>query len=209
MKTNSLLTTILYALLIGLITLAGWKACELKKEKSVQAREQAELSRDLGYVTEGDEPSSTYSDSTLENRTRTDVVAPSTQSGIEGDDTAPSTSTTPAPAKSKKPPVVARTDDDDDAPVVKKSNRVRDLDTDKDRKKYAVIAGSFRVMDNARDLMEELVKKGFRNAEVGKFNRGAFGCAIAVQTDSKKEADQALAKLKAKGYKDAFIKERK
>lgn len=222
MKTDNLLSTLLYGLLIGLICLAGWKACEMKKEKAAQAREQAELSRDLGYVSNDSvgTPSSTYADGSAENPTSTEVSKPSatttSPSGIEGDEpksAKPTTSSTPTTAKSAtaKPPVVAKTSDDDeaDAPKTSKKSRdaVRDLDTDS--KRYAVIAGSFTQMANARKLMEELVKKGFHDAEVGRFNRGKFGCAIADQTDNKSTADAVLAKLKAKGYKDAFIKERK
>lgn len=219
MKTDNLLSTLLYGLLIGLICLAGWKACEMKKEKAAQAREQAELSRDLGYVSNDSlgTPSSTYADGSAENPTSTEVSKPAvttvSPSGIEGEVSKPTTSSTPTTSKSAatKPPVVAKTSDDDeaDAPKTAKKSRdaVRDLDTDS--KKYAVIAGSFTQMANARKLMEELVKKGFHDAEVGRFNKGKFGCAIADQTDNKKTADAVLAKLKAKGYKDAFIKERK
>lgn len=218
MKTNNLLTFILYGLLIGLITLAGWKACEMKKEKALQAREQAELSRDLGYDSSDSIESvgSTYADGSSDNPTKTEIATPTTSSnGIENDEPKTSGSkpvTSSAPTASKpaaKPPVVAKTDDDD-APTktsVKKSNAVRDLDVDS--KKYAVIAGSFTQIANARKMMEELVKKGFDQAEVGKFNRGKYGCAIADQTDSRKTAEAVLAKLKAKGFKDAFIKTRK
>ncbi len=210
MKTNSLLTVILYGLLIGLITLAGWKACEMKKEKAFQAREQAELSKDLGYVANDSIGSvgSTYADGSTDNATKTAISTPTT-SGIEGE--TPKTTTASQPVTSStptaKPPVVAKTDDDVEKTTSKKGGKVRDLDVDS--KKYTVIAGSFTQMANARTMMEDLVKKGFQQAEVGRFNRGKFGCAIADQTDSRKTADAVLAKLKAKGFKDAFIKTRK
>jgi hypothetical protein len=49
-------------------------------------------------------------------------------------------------------------------------------------------------------------KKGYTDAEVGRFNRGAYACAIAKRTDSKSEADKAVAKLKQQGFKDSFVK---
>lgn len=42
MKTNSLLTYLLYALLATLIIAAGFKACQMQKEKQLKAQEEAE-----------------------------------------------------------------------------------------------------------------------------------------------------------------------
>ncbi|MCY7328841.1 MAG: hypothetical protein LH618_09850, partial [Saprospiraceae bacterium] len=64
MKTNSLLTYLLYALLVALIAILGYKACQMKKDKADKAREEAELQktlRDMGYATDSTATGSSYS----------------------------------------------------------------------------------------------------------------------------------------------------
>ena len=50
MKTNSLLTYLLYALLFALIAVLGYKACQMKKEKADKLREEAELQKTLREI---------------------------------------------------------------------------------------------------------------------------------------------------------------
>ena len=55
MRTNNLLTYVLYALLGLLILIAGYKACEMKKAQALQDKENAEFQqqmRDMGYTEE-------------------------------------------------------------------------------------------------------------------------------------------------------------
>jgi cell division septation protein DedD len=214
MKTNNLLTYILYSLLIGLVMMAGYKACQLKQDKALQAKESADMSKalqDLGYA-ESDSTGSThsedgsYKDGSAEADTKTTTGGgakiSNDKSGIEGDEEV----TKPVTSSTKGKPLVADTQED----AKPSRTKVRDLDAEgSNSPKYMVLAGTFTIMDNAREQMESLVKKGFEEAEVGKFNRGKFACAIAKRTNSLSEAKSVMAKLKAKGFKDALVKERK
>jgi cell division septation protein DedD len=214
MKTDNLLTYILYALLAGLTLVAGQKACQLKQDKATQAKESTEMSKaleELGYSENDSTGTShsnegTYKDGTAENATKTTTGGgqkiSNDKAGIEGDDE----ETKPVTASTKGKTLVADTEED----AKPSRTKVRDLDAEgSNSPKYMVLAGTFTVMDNAREQMESLVKKGFEEAEVGKFNRGKFACAIAKRTNSLSEAKAVMAKLKAKGFKDALVKERK
>jgi cell division septation protein DedD len=215
MKTDKLLTYVLYALLGGLVIVAGQKACKLKEDKAMQAKESSDMSKalqELGYsendstgggTTHSDD--GTYKDGTAENATKTatgggEKITNAAKNGIEvEEETKPVTSSTTSKS-------IAAKSEDDDAPS---KTKVRDLDSEgSDSPKYMVLAGTFTKMDNAREQMETLVKKGFQEAEVGKFNRGKFACAIAKRTNSLSEAKAVMAKLKAKGFKDAIVKSR-
>jgi cell division septation protein DedD len=214
MKTDKLLTYILYALLGGLVIVAGQKACKLKEDKAMQAKESSDMSKalqELGYSETDSTGTShsddgTYKDGTAENATKTATgggkITNNTKSGIEGDEE----EIKPVTSSTKGKTLVADTEDD----AKPSRTKVRDLDAEgSNSPKYMVLAGTFTVMDNAREQMESLVKKGFEEAEVGKFNRGKFACAIAKRTNSLSEAKAVMAKLKAKGFKDALVKERK
>jgi cell division septation protein DedD len=214
MKTNNLLTYLLYALLAGLVLVIGQKACKMKQDKAIMAKESAEMSgalRELGY-TENDSTSSThgegtYKDGSAETQTQTTTgggaKVSNDKAGIEGEEE----ETKPVTASTKSKPLVADTEEE---PAKPSRTKVRDLDAEgSDSPRFMVLAGTFTVMDNAREQMEALVKKGFEEAEVGKFNRGKFACAIAKRTNSLADAKACMAKLKAKGFKDALVKERK
>jgi cell division septation protein DedD len=215
MKTDKLLTYILYALLAGLVVVAGQKACKLKEDKAMQAKESSDMSKalqELGYSETDSTGTShsedgTYKDGTSENVTKTttgggEKIANNANSGIEGDEE----SLKPVTSSTKSKPVAADSEEDSKPSRTK----VRDLDAEgSNSPKFMVLAGTFTVMDNAREQMELLVKKGFEEAEVGKFNRGKYACAIAKRTNSLSEAKAVMAKLKAKGFKDALVKGRK
>lgn len=206
MKTNSLLTYVLYALLLGLILVAGYKACEIRQEQTNRQKENAELDqvmRDLGY--NGDTTASGSSYLGADSMAKT-TPPPSSQkqqpkvsaTGIENDGPAPqtqskkvespttaakpttTTSTTPkSPGLSGKPPVSSG--------------------------RYYVVTGSFDYVENARDAMETLVKAGYRNAEVKKFT-AARAHVVALRTNDRAAADRAVAKLRTEGYPDAYVK---
>jgi cell division septation protein DedD len=211
MNSKNLLSTLLYALIGLLLVVVGYKACQIRKEKDAVAAETEKFDqqlRDMGYTesgpagdttTEGSafvsEKGATYRDGAQENPTTT-KSAPVSSEGIESD--APK-SPAKSPAKTTEQVV------DEEGQKVS----VSDLDSEMgmtDKPKYMVITGSFKQLANARKAMEQLVKKGYTDAEVGRFNRGAYACAIAKRTDSKSEADKAVAKLKQQGFKDSFVK---
>lgn len=202
MKTNSLLTYVLYALLLGLILVAGYKACEIRQEQTKRQKENAELDqvmRNLGYADDTTATGSSYLGPDSATQTTPPATAapkqqtPSVSStGIERDDPAPqtqpkkdaakpttTTTTTKSPGLSGKPPVSSG--------------------------RYYVITGSFDYMENARDAMETLVKAGYRNAEVKKFTP-ARAHVVALRTNDRAAADRAVEKLRSEGYSDAYVK---
>lgn len=204
-SNNNPLTLVLYALLAGLLLAVGYKACQMKKEKALTQQNEAEMQqalRDLGYTDddstgtsassghatdeEADKASARYKDGTAENKTSTDVVQPQTH----------------ATETDSKKAATINTEDEEG-----KSVKVVDLDNSSDSSpQYLVITGSFTKLAGARVEMEKLVKMGYTEAEVGKFNRGKFACAIALRTDDLAAAKSTVAKLKAKGFKTAFVK---
>jgi cell division septation protein DedD len=210
MNSKDLLSYLLYALIAMLLVVVGYKGCQVQKEKAQAALDNAKLDqelRDMGYVGTDSTGSAfvgadgttaaTYRDGAQESPT-TAGVAPATNStattGIE---------TEPATSKSAE-----STETDEEGKKV----RVSDLDNEygmRDKPKYMVITGSFRQLANARKSMESLVKKGYTDAEVGRFNRGAYACAIAKRTDSKSDAQALAKKLKGAGFPDAFVKAKK
>lgn len=210
MNSNNLQTYLLVALLIGLICVAGYKACEIKRDQEQMAKEQAEYQqslRDLGYL-QGDSTGSQYSgeDSAYTDRTPASPAPAPTVSkdGIEDDGyTAPATkqpaakepttSTVTPPAASAQP---------------YSSDRIRDLDNETaDDGRYRVVAGSFTKLEGARREMERLIKMGFRDAEVGRYNRGKYAVVIVKRTNDLNEANRIADQLGRKGV-DATVIDR-
>jgi SPOR domain len=218
MNSKNLLSTLLYALIGLLVVVVGYKACQIRKEADAKKLEDSRFSqqlRDMGYVdtdsaaagsayvseTGAAANGATYPDGAKESTTST-APAPVTNSasGIEG---AAATST--AKGADSSP---GKQEVDEEGQKV----RVTDIDAEfgmVDKPKYMVITGSFRKLANARKSMEALVKKGYTNAEVGRFNRGTFACAIAKRSDSLKDAQAFAKKLKGQGFPDAFVKTKK
>ena len=204
MNSKNLLSTLLYALIGLLLLVVGYKACQIRKDKEAANLENDRFNqqlRDMGYVAQdtsssayvSDQTKPTYADGAVENTTTT---APATHgSGIETDN--------------PKPEVKTTTDvTDEEGQKV----RVSDLDAEYgmvDKPKYMVITGSFRQLANARKSMEALVKKGYNDAEVGRFNKGTYACAIAKRTNSLNDANSLVKKLKGQGFNDAFVKTKK
>jgi predicted transcriptional regulator len=211
MNSKNLLSYLLYALIGLLLAAVGYKGCQVQKEKAQAALENQQLDqqlRDMGYVG-GDSTGSafvgadgtsaaTYRDGAQESATTTGGgVAPATNStatkGIEAEPATTSSTSTETDEEGKKV-------------------RVSDLDSEmgmRDKPKHMVITGSFRQLANARKSMEALVKKGYTDAEVGRFNRGTYACAIAKRTDDLNAANALAKKLKGLGFKDAFVKSKK
>jgi cell division septation protein DedD len=227
MRTNTIFTYALYVALAILVTVAGYKACQMKSKQSAKAQEEAELNQrlqELGYVKPDNktEESSAY----LGDRGAEAGSVPSgTPEGIEYTDPAPGT---PQPAVTDKPAVRQQNSDlkpavptvQKPAPVSTKPATVVTEDPMPQRPvsapkpaaptgptgKYLVVTGSFSVMDNARDEMETLIKMGYVNAEIRKF-KPTFATVIALRTNDRKKADAEVAKLKSKGYAGAYVRQ--
>ena len=226
MRTNTIFTYALYAALALLISLAGYKACQMKSEQSAKAQEEAELEQrlqELGYV----QPDTTAEESSayLGDQGAEAGSAPAgTPEGIEYTDPVPSTpkpaaTNKPAPKQQNSAPQTAAPTVQKPAPVTTKPTTVVTEDPKPQSPvsspkpaapaaptgKYLVVTGSFSVMDNARDEMETLIKMGYVNAEIRKF-KPTFATVIALRTNDRKKADAEVAKLKSKGYAGAYVR---
>jgi cell division protein FtsN len=203
MNSKSLLSTLIYALIGLLVFILGYKACEIKKKEAAQAVANKQFDQQMkdftytdqdstGSAFEADKAKTTYPDGATEQKTETPATYGKTdkQNGIESEGGATQVTT------------------DEEGQKV----RVTDLDSELgmvDKPKYMVITGSFKQLANARKSMESLVKIGYTDAEVGRFNRGAFACAIAKRTNDLNSANALAKKLKTKGFPDAFVKAKK
>ncbi len=208
MKTNTLLTYLLYALLIGLVLAAGYQACRMQQQKKQAAEQEAELQKtlnDLGYADTTASTGSSFVAGTDNGQTSGAGNTPSTPaanaSGIE-DDAAPAArqqtqTAAPPPAKSTaaaKPPKTS----------TKGVSPSRDLNADAKGGRYQVRVGSFSVMDNARDQLEKVIKMGYHQAEIGKINNGRYATVVVLRSGSLSTATAVADKLEDQGV-DALV----
>lgn len=210
MNTNKLLNYVLIAILAGLVVVLVYKACEKKQEEERFAQENAEFQqtlRDFGYV-ESDTAGSTYSG---DDNAYTDP-APNqptvTKDGIEYETPQPKTTTTNQPKNTEpasKPTTqpATQTPPKTQAPTpVSTTSTTSSTDG-----RYRVVAGTFTILDGARREMERLIKMGYHDAEVGKYNRGKYAVVIIKRTNSLSEARRLVDELKRKGV-DARVVDR-
>lgn len=208
MKTNTLLTYLLYALLIGLVLAAGYQACRMQQQKKQAAEQEAELQktlRNLGYADTTASTGSSFvegTDTATSSVTLTPSTAPSraSDSGIEDE----------APASSKQTPTTTTppTKSTTTAKTPKTSTKgvtpSRDLNADSKGGRYQVRVGTFSVMDNARDQLEKVIKMGYQQAEIGKINNGKYATVVVMRTNSLSAATAVADKLEDKGV-DALV----
>jgi hypothetical protein len=221
MNSNKSLTWALYLLLGGLVSVFGYKACLLKKEQAEKLAVQNEMEqtlRDMGYqadtaatsgvakpsdLTDTKSPvTTTTSDPKMDGKGKPVVVEPAAK---------PVTSSTASTTKAEpaKPKYVDNNDELIGPPEAKsvktgsqstkKSLTAKGVSAPKTIAKapakpaYAVIAASFTSKPNARKVMENLVKKGFTNAEIS--TKGKYFVVISERTASKDEAAKMAAKV--------------
>jgi hypothetical protein len=242
MKSNNVLTYLLYLLLAGLVIAAGYKACQIKKEKQLEKEKQeAELQkalRDMGYNSSDTTTTSTGSsyaaDNTNAATTNTSSKASKTvrganSNGIEDEPAATTSNSrtvkTPATATREVPTSVTAksgaalsSKEKIVAPLPKVTPQVKDPSSKSSQKaiakkasrklKYRVQAGSFTRMEGARERLEEVIKLGFSNAEIGKINNGKYAVVIVLRTNNKEEAIRVADKLEQRGV-DAAVMENK
>lgn len=211
MKTNTLLSYILYLVLAGLIGTLIYKSCQLKRNQAELAKQDDEFQktlRDYGYMGTDSTDSQYINDEST--RTASDTPArkgnpPATVSknGIEDEDPTPATlprQTTTNPLPTKTTPVQT-------TPALPKEQKpIRDLDTDSAADgRYRVVAGSFTVLSGARREMERLIKMGYHDAEVGRYNHGKFAVVVVKRTNNLNEANRIVDQLERKGIDAAVI----
>lgn len=203
MNTNKMLTYLLYALLIGLIAVAGYKTWQDKKNKARLAKETAEFEqsqqRSLGYI-EQDSFGTLYDGDEVSSRS---VVI---TDGIEDD-------VPPANTPASKPSTGAAGSDPNPQSAAPSANtkpaqkQPLNLDTDKSDGRYRVIAGSFTKLDGARREMERIIKMGYHDAEIGYYNRSKYAVVVVKRTNNLNEAIRIVDALERKGI-DASVVDR-
>lgn len=194
MKTNSLLTYLLYALLATLIIAAGFKACQMQKEKQLKAQEEAEWEethRKLHPETDSTSDGSSYvsRDSSEQTITSTKPSATQKKKGIE-DEPGKKTTTSTTPTTTK--------------PTTTKGSSAAAKGAGSGR--WVVRAGTFSQMDNARDQLEKVIKMGYTNAEISKTSSGK-AAVIVLRTNDKAKAINTADQLERRGL-DAAVFDR-
>lgn len=209
MRTNTILTWLLYALLGALIIGAGYKACQMKRSQALLDKEQEDLEQrnnnNLTYPQADSSASagSSYGSSadSMTSTAKPSATTSAARNGIEYEDPVPTTGSktvatttkrTEAPTTKVITTVTKPTGKTANGPVVNTG-------------KYMVITGAFRSVENAREELETLIHMGYLNAEVKKFPDG-WARVIAYRNNSRAAADTQLEKLRAKGYSSAYIK---
>lgn len=212
MKTNTFLTYLLYALLAGLIGVAGYKACQIQKEKADLAKESEDEAfkkqmRDFGYLDEDTTGSQYAGDDGVATTPAGDgaAVTPSESTvnpdGIE--DEAPATTT----ATPKTPPSTTTAPQTATPPKSKDETTTASASESGSKPRYYVSAGSFTKLEAARRQMERVIKMGYENAEIGYTNRGKFAVVVVMRTNSLSEANKVVDRLEGKGL-DASVVDR-
>ena len=197
MKSNNLLTYLLYALLAALILAAGYKACQMQKEKQKKAQEQAEWEATIKKLyPEGD---STATGSSYVSR---DSTAPTTTTPTTTKPTSPQTggsTTTTKPTTTK--PSTTTTDASKTTTTTKGSTTVKGVGSGK----WEVRAGTFQYMEGARDQLEKVIRMGYTNAEIKKTSNG-WAAVIVLRTNDKNKAIQVVDQLEKRGVDAAVFK---
>jgi cell division septation protein DedD len=214
MKSNSLLTYILYGLLGAFILAAGYYACQKQKEQKEQAaREAAELEetlRDMGYASEDTTAatgSSYVSKDTLSKSGTTTKPATKPSTTVSKNGIEEPTATTPAKTVPKQTAPIAKIPAKTVAPSTNTpAKTVAPAVEGPGGGRWAVRAGTFAYMDGARSRLEEVIKAGYPNAEISKTKEGK-AAVIVFRSNDKAAAERIVAKLKTKGI-DAAIFDR-
>ncbi len=196
MSTTKILTYLLYALLAGLILVAGYKACQMKSRQAILAKEAQELDqrRNLGY-TDPDSLGTLYEGDT---------------SVVIGDASVEEEPLSPSPTSPPPSSMTTRGQDNPSLPGAPPSSKPPEsapinLDTDTRDGRYRVVAGSFTKLDGARREMERLIKMGYTEAEVGYYNRGKYAVVVVKRTDNLNEANRIVDALERRGIDAAVI----
>jgi cell division septation protein DedD len=79
----------------------------------------------------------------------------------------------------------------------------------KDEGQFMVIAGSFKVRENAEKGVQKLKSLGYSDARIGSFNKGSLASVLVKTYDSKAEASALVAELKEKHGIEAYVQVRK
>jgi hypothetical protein len=219
MKSNNLLTYVLYGLLAFFLVALGYYACQRQKEQKLKAQEEAELQktlRDMGYLEDDSTATGSSfasgSDSSAQTTTTkngtetkpaptktTDKGAPtSPAAGSKTRDGAIATGTKPATASTTTPPKTTTPK----KTLTAKGGGVKGPGTGR----WAVRAGTFSYMEGARRRLEEVIKLGYPNAEISKTSSGQ-AAVVVYRSNDKNAAIRVMDQLEEKGV-DAAVFDR-
>ncbi len=216
MKTNNLLTYLLYALLGLLIIAAGYKACQMQENKKRLAAEEAELQktlRDMGYAQDDSTGiGSTYGgDTTTTTSTVTSsgiVKEPTTTPTSTSATTAKSpTTTTKSPAATTKSVASPASTTTTTKPATTTTSKGSAAVKGPGSGRWAVRAGTFSQMEGARRRLEEVIRLGYSGAEISKTSNGQ-AAVVVFRSNDKNAAIRVMDKLEEKGV-DAAVFDRK
>ncbi len=199
MKSNSLLTYLLYALLGALILSAGYKACQMQKEKKLKAKEEAEWQETLKKLyPEGDSTGggSAYINRDSAAQANGSKTAPT--SGVEGS-SANSGSGAGSAATKPSATTAAPTAGTSAKPASKGSGAVQGVGSGK----WEVRAGAFKNMEGARTRLEEVIRIGYTNAEIKERSDG-IAIVIVLRTNDQNKAKEAVNQLSRRGVDAAL-----
>ncbi|MCB9306471.1 MAG: hypothetical protein H6565_07740 [Lewinellaceae bacterium] len=201
MKTNSLLTYLLYALLATLIIAAGYKACQMQREKQREAQEQAEWQEQVNkmYPERDSSGGSAYigngQTGTSANGIEDEPVKPSTNAGNNTQSTTPPVTATPPVKETPKTTPPATTPSTSKPPVVAGPGTGR----------WEVRAGTFQYMAGARTRLEQVIKMGYTNAEIVKTSNG-WAAVVVLRTNDRTRAIQVTDQLEKRGVDAGIFK---
>ena len=218
MKTNSLLTYLLYALLVALISIACYKACQMKKDKAEKTQEEAELQktlRDMGYSSDST-ASSSYTGGTSDSSAYYTSPAPDAN-GIVDAPTSSSTTTKTKPTtttttrSTPAQPAIAPPTTSTSTTTVKTttgSTMTAKSGVSKvkgpGQGKYSVRAGTFNSREGARSRLEEVIKMGYQTAEVSPTKSGKWAVVI-LRSNDRTKASRMVDQLVSKGIDAALF----
>ncbi len=214
MKTNSLLTYLLYALLAALIFIASYKACQMKKEKAEKIQEEAELQktlRDMGYATDTT-ASSTYAAGTEDYTSAKPDANGIVDAPSSSTTTKPTTTTTTKPTTTTKT-VTAPTTVPTTATATKTTSTTGTGLTAKSgvsqvkgpgTGKYSVRAGTFSSKERARSQLETVIKLGYQTAEVSPTKNG-YWTVLILRTNDRAKGAKMVDQLVSKGVDAALF----
>jgi len=201
MKSNSVLTYVLYGLLGLFILAAGYYACQRQKEKKeLAAREAAELEetlRDMGYASEDSiaaTGSSYINKDSLAKPTTKTTKPTGSKTGIENETATNTKTNTSKPSSTIAKPKTTRT--------TKGVAAVKGPGTGR----WAVRAGTFTYKEGARRRLEEVIRAGYPSAEISKTKEG-LEAVIVFRSNNKDAAIRVVDQLEIKGI-DAAVFDR-
>lgn len=223
MKNNNVFTYALVALLIIIIAVLGYRACQSSKESAQKkAKEEAELQQTLrnmnygGSDTAATTGSSFAGEDTSHTAKTTTPVTDKTGAAKQPETTAQTTpKTVAAPPQTthslntssktstgaSKTTLAPKTGTTTTAKTVA-APKVKGPGTGR----WTVRAGTFAYMDGARRRLEEVIKAGYPNAEISKTSTGK-AAVVVLRSNDKNAAIRVVDQLENKGI-DAAVFDR-